>query len=203
MRANERGLTLVEVLVAMLIGVFVAYIAFSVLSVSSGARDQIRVAEQEMVTIQRAIALINDDLRSIRTRSIRDEFGEVQPALLAGVERNQLLELTRGGRYRPQNMVSSGLERVRYRLNDEQLVRDVWYQLDRVRAEPTHTVVVLEGVKRLEFRYILKNDRSLNDFDRWSYEQSARSPTGLPSAVEWLIETERTGEVRQFVTFQD
>lgn len=203
MRASERGLTLVEVLVAMLIGVFVAYIAFSVLSVSSSARDQIRVAEQDMVSLQRAIALINDDLRSIRARSIQDEFGEAQPALLAGVERNQLLELTRGGRYRPQNMMASGLERVRYRLNDEQLVRDVWYQLDRVRAEPTHSVVVIEGVKRLEFRYILKNDRLLNDFDRWSYEQSARSPSGLPSAVEWLIETERNGEVRQFVTFQD
>ena len=73
--------------------------------------------------LQRTMRMLTDDLQQLAPRPIRDELGDnLRPALDTGFQSGFALELTRGGWSNPVVLPRSTLQRVGYRIEEEELV---------------------------------------------------------------------------------
>ena len=118
------GFTLLEVLIAMAITAFVALIATTSLSRVLDGVESLRASADRTYEVNRAWMIISRDLRHFVERPVRDEFGEIEPALLGGPLARFALSFTRAGWHNPNAHPRSNLQRVNYRLEDEALWRD-------------------------------------------------------------------------------
>lgn len=203
---RQRGFTLLEVLIAMAVTAFIATVAYSgIATVISGA-EQLREAGDRTRDLNRAFALLNRDLRQFVRRPVRDEFGNLQPALMGGPLAPVALALTRDGWHNSQALPRSDLQRVYYYVEDGALWRAYYTVLDRaVDGEPQETVL-LDGVEALDIRFLsqlesLSLDRSLVVDTRswptsWMTEPGA-SPVAPPVALELRLTLEDLGELRR------
>jgi len=199
MVAKQLGLTLVEVLVALLVTAFISAISFN--AIQSATTTQTVVQEQggHLHSLQRFSVTWTDDLEHLIARPIVDEFGVSRLALEAYKDAEVLLEFTRSGRYRNPNLPISSLERVEYRLEGDKLKRSVWLWLDRLEPEPTYEAIVLEGIDEARLVFYRK-DQVLRSQDEWT-QNSIAAADEMPLGIELIIEHEVYGEVRRLVAF--
>ncbi|WP_439100286.1 type II secretion system minor pseudopilin GspJ [Congregibacter sp.] len=205
---GQRGFTLVEVLIALAITAFVAAASYSGISSTLTGAEQLRAASERTRDLNRTLALLNRDLRQFSNRSVRDEFGGLQPALSGGPLAFYPLSLTRDGWLNTLVQPRSELQRVFYYLEDDSLWRGYYTVLDRaVDAEPQRTEL-LRGVTGLEMRFLdtldnLQLDRDLVvDTRGWRESWVADPGAGNavpppPVAVELRIELSDLGELRR------
>lgn len=130
LRHANRGFTLLEILIAMAVFAIMAAMAYSGLSAVLDARESTAKRSESLAEMQRLIYLLNEDLSQAVPRQIRDEFGDLQPAFTGGTD-EQLLMFTRSVPEIAQVENRSHLQRVRYRLENGVLYRQVWVILDR------------------------------------------------------------------------
>lgn len=214
MRRRHSGFTLIEVLIALAITVFVSTIAYSSLSaVISGVEDTRRLA-QRTHEINRAWMILSRDLRQFSPRPVSDEFGELEPAMLGGPAARFLLSFTRSGWHNPQGLRRANLQRVNYRLEDETLWRDSYPVLDRAGDSQPREVELLGGVEFLELKFLGTleavgssagtgggNDRGL-DTRNWpeNWVNDGSRPGGElapPVALEVTMQLTGVGEIRR------
>ena len=91
------GFTLIEVLIALAITSFVSAIAYSSLSTVLTGVESTREITQRTYAVNRAWMIISRDVRQFVVRPIRDEFGEVEPAMMGGPAARFALSFTRSG----------------------------------------------------------------------------------------------------------
>jgi general secretion pathway protein J len=205
---RARGFTLIEVLVALAITAFVAAAAYSGISTVLGGTEQLREAATRTRELNRALAIINRDLRQFVDRPVRDEFGERQPALSGGPLAWFPLTLTRGGWHNSLELPRSDLQRVHYYLEDGSLWRAYYPVLDRLANTPRLAVRLLDDVERIELRFLrdierLRVDRDgvvdSSDWERnWVDEVGGGTATLLPPiAVELRLELADLGLLRR------
>jgi len=193
------GFTLIEVMLAMAITAFIAVLAYSGLNTSITAAERLELQAQQIASIQLPLTILERDIRHIVNRGIVDEYGDEVAALSGGSFDEFPLILTRMGWANPRQQARGELQRVRYRLQDEELWRESWPVLDRVSLEAGHQdSKLLGGVLRVELAFldpgasgaaqgVLGGEWS----ERWQRDSS------LPLAVEVLLEIEGFGEVRR------
>lgn len=189
-----RGFTLFEVLVAVALLAVIAALAYGGLDSVLRARAQLAEQAEQMARLQRAIGLLERDLRAAAQRPVRDAFGAVVPALVGSVSS---LEMSRHGHANLLDAPRAELERLAWRRESEQLLRERWPVLDRVPSTPTERSDLLAGVDALRFRYLLRGGRS---FDAWPPPVPA--PT-LPAAVEIELEIAGLGRLRRLIELPD
>ena len=85
---------------------------------------------------------------------MRDEFGQVEPALVGGAAARFALSFTRSGWHNPNDNPRSNLQRVNYRVEDGALWRDSYPVLDRAPDTEPQQVRLLEGVEVLELVFL-------------------------------------------------
>ena len=91
---NQRGFTLLELLIAMAIFAIMAVMAYGGLKTVLATRQAVTERAAELRQLQQTLQLLNEDLLQALPRSIRDELGDPEPAFIGG--RSQLLlSLTR------------------------------------------------------------------------------------------------------------
>lgn len=159
---EQQGFTLIEVLIAMALTVVVASIAYSGLSAVLDSLDQTRQAMNRTSELSKALRMISRDVNQSVNRSIRDELGFTEPAMIGGDSYRGMLGLTRSGWMSMGSTQRSHLERVYYYLDDNTLYRmrstvlDRSYRLDR--DNPTvpgdGAVAMLEGVTRFDVVFL-------------------------------------------------
>lgn len=198
-----RGFTLLELMVALSVFALMSAMAYGGLSSMIEAKRQVDANLDHSQAMQQAIFRLQSDLEQLADRGIRDGFGDHRPAL-AG-EADIGLSFTRHGWRNPLGEPRAHLQRVRYRLDEEnRLIRNHWRVLDRAQDSAPVETVLLEDVERLEWRY-LDADRQWQD--RWPpMDSNPRAPgnapaeaaidTPLPLAVELRLTTEDRGETR-------
>jgi general secretion pathway protein J len=187
---GERGFTLVELLVSLLIFGMLSAAGVALLSVSVRAQAMAGERLEGLADVRRAGALLTADLAQAARRPYRDSAGEVRPAFTgepSGEGVASLVFVRRGwdnadGRPRPS------LQKVAYRLAGGRLERIAYPLVDG--AEPMAAAVLIENVRGVSFRY---RDEDGGWRDRWD----PTDPAALPVAVEMVATTERGGALRQ------
>jgi len=193
----ERGFTLLEVLIAIVITALIGLGTSQLLSGTIKAQEITQKNSERFEQIQKAILLLSRDIQQINTRAIRDEYGDFQPAL-TNLNSLYLFELTRSGWRNPMAVERSELQRVSYELLDGELLRHYWHVLDRSQDSESVFQTLLTGIEKMSLRFMTENAQWTNT---WPPEQDPddENPRSrnhqLPKAIEVTIVHEFYGEL--------
>lgn len=205
---SPRGFTLLELLIAVVIFGLIAAMAYSGLNNVLLARSQTEARTQELYKLQMALTVIERDIEQIVDRPVRDEYGENQAAFVANEYGDYLLQFTRTGWMNPLNLPRSNLQRIAYSVKDEKLIRSIWYVLDRAQDSERYDIMLLDGVKNLEIRYLDEKkewQRSWPPLSTTSFSQIQAQAQNQPPAeppppggIVMEIETKSFGKVERW-----
>ncbi len=197
-RLRQRGMTLIEVLVAMAIFAILAAIAYGALNRSIASAEILGDRMTRLQSVQRAVLQLEQDFMQLAPRPVRQEFGEErEPALATGVL-GLGIELTRGGWSNPAGLPRGTLQRVLYYVEDNVLVRTHWNVLDRTAGNLPIEVELLDDIESVDFRFMLDNGEWT---DEWppGLQPATGSLRQRPRAVEFVIVLPDEGEIRRLV----
>ncbi len=196
---NQKGFTLLELLIASIIFAIMALMAYgglnNVITNSKASQDALKRLQQ----VQQSVAVLDRDFSQIIPRSIRDEYGVTQPFLSAGKNIDDLVEFTRGGRVNPANLLRSSLLRVAYRFEDEKLIRVQWQQLDRAQGIEPKKTAIIDDVEKVTIRFL---DQKGVWKERWPpinvSSTGQKNPNdNRPAAIEIIMQLNDWGDIRR------
>jgi general secretion pathway protein J len=179
-------------LVALAVFAVMSVMAFGGLRAVLNASESTQASASRLAAVQQAFVVIGRDAEQALRRPIRDEYGDVQPALRVGsVADRRLFELSRAGWNNPAGHARSTVQRVAYRHEDGKLYRLYWSVLDRAQDSAFQERVLLTGVNAVQVRVL--------DADgQWQTEwPPVNSPDAAPRALEMVLDLEDWGEVRR------
>jgi general secretion pathway protein J len=153
-RRQTRGFTLIEVLIAVAVFGLMATMAYSGLNSSLNISRETGLRSERLHRLQLAVALIQRDLTQISLHPSRDEFGDVQPAVLTDNKGDYLLEFSRSGWRNPAGQLRGTLQRVGYVLEENKLYREYWPHFHRGPNEKPVRALLLEGVAEIRFEFL-------------------------------------------------
>jgi len=185
LRSLNKGFTLLELLVAMVIFSFMSIMAYTALANVFKSNEVITAQEVKLKKLQRSMMFIERDMRQLILRPKSSGYGKPSPALDSGLDSEGIIEFTRAGNSNPTGLVRSSLQRVRYVVQDEKLIRMSWNLVDHIDAEPI-AMSLLEDVELLAFKF-------LNNKNSW--KENWNSATEIPKAVELTLEHKDWGKI--------
>ena len=196
--ARQSGFTLLELLIASIIFAIMAIMAYGGLANVMENSKSSQTALKRLQQIQQSVSVLNRDFIQILPRAVRDEYGNVQPALSAGNNIDNLVEFTRGGRVNPANLLRSTLLRVAYRFEEEKLVRLQWPQLDNAPGAKAKQTMLIDDVANVTIRFLDQNGE-------WQEQWPPLNSTGGDgtgnttelTAIEIVLELNDWGEIRR------
>lgn len=204
MRSN-RGLTLIELLIALAIGSIIAIGTFRLFNASVTTRDTLTLQTEEITQLSRALKVIEQDfLQLAPMRQVKDAYGDYEAAISLNYDG---LQITRNGwavspvmRYE-----RSTLQRVRYSLEEEGSESCPWLESEEseetqyclVRSYRAHlddngdltwyNQMLLRPVKSLEWRFLVYSEISKNS-DYQSEPPEVNRDTGEMSGINMAVE---------------
>lgn len=205
-RARQKGLTLAELLVALLVFSFVASASVFALRLGVEARDQLSEADARLAEFELARMLIKEDMAQLVSRVVRDEFGySPNPAFQGGTElrtrapvegERLLLAFVRGGWANPDGQAPrSSLQYVEYVERGNAIIRRARPFLDDARGQERLERTLFRGVSGARVAFLLGVARGELDWaDGWPLPGAG----GFPKAISVVFTTERLGEVTQY-----
>jgi general secretion pathway protein J len=203
---RQSGLTLPELLVALLVFSAVAAASVGALRLGVEARDQLKEAERRLAEMQIANVIMKEDFAQVRARIVRDEFGEpARAAFRGGIEarprsepagERRLLAFVRAGWSNPGfDAPRSSLQYVEYLEKDGALVRRIRPFLDDARGQPRFDRTLLSEVADVRFRFLAGEVRGgLDWIDLWPAPGGGAGP---PAAVSLAFVSSRYGAVEE------
>lgn len=200
-----RGFTLLELLVALAVFSIMATAAYSGLSSVLSTRAALETQNRRLAAVQMAVFRLEQDIEQAVSRPVRDEYGELQAALLGGDLADGPLTLTRAGWDNPLGQPRANLQRVSYRLRDRRLWRLHWLTLDQGGLNAPRETLLLERVQDFRVRFL--KDRV------WKKEwppiiidadgKEKKNLEGLPQAIEISLKLEDWGEIIRLLPLAD
>ena len=155
---SQRGFTLAETLVALFVLAIVSAAGTGLLMGASSSSKQLRDKETEIRTLDMAQAFLRNDIAALSMRATVTETGFGAPGNLFGNasdQRGPILAFVRSGWVNPQNREDrSTLQHVEYRLENSTLIRTATVRPDAVAGTPHVERVLLEGVNRVDVRFL-------------------------------------------------
>lgn len=214
---HSRGLTLIELLIAMAIFAVMTTSMFIAFDNVQKAREVTNRASLRLKHLQSAFNRMAQDIQQIYPRPVRDEYGDLKFALdyTEGAD----FRFTRTGWSRSSFFTKtprSELQRVSYYLEDGNLMRAYWKTLDHAPQDQPVRTILLEGVSELSFKFMYRNIQDAQDplnsiHTEWPPTQlrtasqsgssnsdsilPAREFLILPNAVEITVKTEDMGDI--------
>lgn len=182
---TNKGFTLLELLIAMVIFSFMSIMAYGALANVFKSNEVITEQEVNLKKLQRSMMFIERDFRQMVMRQRRSGYDQSSPAVDAGLDSEGIIEFTRAGNSNPTGLVRSSLQRIRYDLQDKKLSRLSWNLVDHIDAEPI-TMLLLEGVESIAFKF-------LDDENNW--QENWGSIAKSPRAVELTIKHKAWGKI--------
>lgn len=197
------GFTLVEVMLAIGITALVGLLAYQGIRVAIVASEQQAYYAEQLADLQLAFTVLERDIQHIVDRPIMDAYGMLQPALFGGALYEYPLVLSRRGWDNPLGLRRSGLQRVRYRLDGEQLWREYWLAMDRLsEEEDLQRVVLLDGVETFSARFlqpVLANTDGDAAGEQWvdNWGPDSNNSSTLPLAISITLTLREGGEMQR------
>ncbi|MEA3009969.1 MAG: ral secretion pathway protein [Sphingomonadales bacterium] len=187
---NEKGFTLVELMVSLFIFGLLAAAGVGLLSFSVRAQEAAEARLGDLADLRRAGTLLAGDLAQAAPRMARDGTGTARAAFygVGGEQGGVALAFVRRGWENLDDSPRASLQRVEYSLDDGRLQRRVYPRLDG--AAPLAATTLVDKVRRIRLRY---RDRE----GAWREQWDPTKATELPKAVELVMEAEGSGTTRQ------
>lgn len=205
---SHSGFTLLELLAAMAIFAIMSVMTFSGLSFVLDARDHLEAQRKSQQGLTLAFLRMEEDISQCRDRDIRLADGSTGPALEGREVDTRALgapvfECTRGGMSIIGSSPVSDLQRIGYRLDDEQrLFRLVWPVLDRAPQTEPRSQQILANVENFAVRY----HDGAKWHQTWPLPQQLgqqQLPPSLPKGVEIIIQQSGQAEINRVLRIND
>jgi len=189
-----RGFTLLELLVAMAIFGIIGVMALGGLNAVLGQQEISRRQLQRLQQVQHAVRIISGDFTQLNPRIVRDPLGtESEPPLMAECRPEGMVCLSRDGWRNPFWRQPRGtLQRVRYRLEDEAIVREYWTAMDVTLSNEPRRETLLDGVTEFRVEYL---DSQGEVQSSWPPGAAGLVDGQLPRGVSITIELADWGEI--------
>lgn len=186
---HQQGFTLIELLLALGISAVIAVLSYQSINSMVTAKQLVNQKADELEQVQQLVWNLQQDLVQLVPRAVQDQLGEPLPALKYRVDTG--LELTRIAQF-PTPNASGGLLRVGYLLENGGLYRLTWPVLDRAQDTQANKFKLLDGVSRLELRFLDSNDQWKTS---WPSQQGKL--LDLPKLTEIRIESKQYGLIER------
>ncbi len=210
---KQSGLTLLEVMVAVAIMAVIAVLSYQTLSVSLDSSDIVEEHLQEMRRLDRAWALIENDLNNViahkRKRDASEAASGDLPAMVVDGTDPRWLVLLRGGY--ATNIGSANITlkrpevvRVAYRLEEGVLWRDIWYNTGLTEVESAKHRKLLDGIESIEISALSREATSVDAgpwLDSWGIEPSQIET--LPYALRIGLTLENDDKIERLFKLLD
>lgn len=171
---KERGFTLVEMMIALLIFGMIAAAGVGLLRFSVDAQAATRTRLDALASERRVESLIASDAAQAVPRITRNQAGDPLQAFEGDATG---FALVRAGVDPLEDSTRPGLQKVEYRVKDGALVRQTWPMLDG--AGPNPPARLVEGVAGVTLRYRAR--------DSWRELWDPIRPDLLPRAIEMVV----------------
>ena len=206
-RKNQIGLTLPELLIALLVFAMISGAAVYALRLSVEGREQLEKADSDIRDMQIFRQIVKQDLASIVARTVRDEFGSPYPAAFVGGsglsfrplvdgEKSLMIFVRRGWTNADDRAPRSTLQAVEYLVKDGDLVRRVRPYLDDARGQLRTDRILIAGVSEVSIGFYTGSETSagLSFADLWPPPVGAGEP---PQAIRLVMTARRFGKIEQ------
>jgi general secretion pathway protein J len=195
-RGIERGFTLVEVLVALLILGVVATLAYRATAAMTDGEARLIAESERWQTLDRLFARLEADLRQAVPRESR-RGGAREPAwsaLAADSLGNSALVFTRAG---SEFALEPGIagQRIGYRLRDGELEIVYWPQLDNLADAAPTAYSLVHGIAGFRVRALTANGA-------WSPHWPLLGEAAVPQAVRVEVDLADGSTVERWVTLR-
>lgn len=165
MMKENKGYTLVEVLVALLIfSIFVGLTA-AALNNALITRESVSGRAVKFIKVQNALTIMRRDFFQVINRTVRNEKNQVEPALFFSSNGDKTgITLTVAGMTNPNaSQKRSELQRIGYFFKNGIFVRRSWQSLDRVNDNFSDRIL-LSHVRTIKWEFVGQNNKF---YDRW------------------------------------
>jgi general secretion pathway protein J len=196
---QSHGFTLLELLIAITIFSILATFVYAGLKVILDTEHQTSLYGKRIAKLQLGLNLMQRDIVQSVPRTVRDQYGDQQPALKSGDVSDILLELTRDGFANPMQLPRSNLQRVGYLYEENTLYRLTWPTLDRPQESEPYRQKLIDSITSLELVFY---DKALQAKRQWppktiSVDEEEEDPRALPVSIELKMELEDLGTIRR------
>lgn len=186
---RQQGFTLIEMMVAIAIFALLSLMATQILRSMLQSHNQIQSKTQDMAQVQLAMGLIERDISQATVRLTAEGSRPNSADFLVFKDTVDSLELVRRHRANPGAILArSSIERVRYRLVDNQLERLSYPTPDSALSQ-ARVVPVLQDVTDFTLRFWHSGDWQ----EKWS------GSAMLPAAIEVTLELADMGRLRRVI----
>jgi general secretion pathway protein J len=189
------GFTLLELLVAVSIFSVLSAMAYGGLRNVIDNSQQTELAMQRLQEVQLAMLKISRDFNQLSQRSIRDEFGNRRDYIVTGDGGDIFIEFSRNGRRNPAELQRSHLQRVAYKLEENQLYRLDWPRLDRAQEMQPYEIVLLSDVETASIRFLDNNNEWHDQWPPLNTNLQASAMSESLTAIEFTLELTDWGEI--------
>ena len=199
----SHGFTLLELLVAVAIFSVLSAMAYGGLRNVIDNSQQTELAMQRLQEVQLAMLKISRDFNQLSQRSIRDEFGNDRDYIVTGEAGDIFIEFSRNGRRNPAELQRSHLQRVAYKLEENQLFRLDWPHLDRTQEMQPYESVLLTDVESAGIRFLDNNNEWHDQWPPFNTDQQAGDISDSLTAIEFTMELTDWGEIMRIYRISD
>ena len=142
--------------------------------------------------------MLTEDFAQLNPRHVRDVLGQgTEPPLVTDTLEENVVKLSRSGWRNPVPVQRGTLQRVQYRLEEDELIREYWQVMDTPLGIEPRSETILDDVNEIEIEYLSDEAEWTTDWPPLNQLNSGAFV--YPRAVRIRIELASWGEIERLV----
>jgi general secretion pathway protein J len=188
------GFTLVELMISMSIFALLSIMAYGGLDSVIQNKQRTEASMLRLSQLQLSMTKLHRDFEQISTRVATDELGGKLLNLSAVQGNDLLIQLTRNGWRNPAKLNRSHLQRVAYKLEEDQLIRMSWIYVDRAQDDQLIETVLIDNLQDVQLRFM---DARQVWHDSWPpiSLNTTNTTSRLPQGIEIKLQMNDWGDI--------